>query len=60
MRGKAEASAQKDNGEKPVVIRMSEDLHERIRARAAAEERSMAQIMRRALRHYVEAVPAGP
>lgn len=37
-----------------VVVRMPADLHDAIRAKAAADERSMAQAMRHALRLYVE------
>lgn len=41
----------------PVVVRMPEDLYASLRARAAEEERSVANVMRRALRHYVDRVP---
>lgn len=46
-------------GDVPIVIRISEDLHAAIKDRAVEEERSMAQVMRRALRQYLgsEAVP---
>lgn len=37
-----------------VVIRMPRELHEAIKAKAAKEERSMAQAMRYALRQYAE------
>lgn len=40
-------------GGKPIVIRISDELHAAIKARAAEEERPMAQVMRRALRQYV-------
>ena len=40
---------------KPVVIRMPVDLHDAIKRKAAAEERSMAQAIRHALRIYTEA-----
>lgn len=40
--------------EKAVVIRMPNALHAAIKAKAAAEERSMAQTMRHALRRYVD------
>ena len=36
-----------------VVIRMPADLHEAIKAKAADEERSMAQAIRHALRTYI-------
>jgi plasmid stability protein len=36
----------------PVVIRMPADLHAAIKERAAAEERSMAQEIRHALREH--------
>lgn len=41
-------------GDVPIVIRISEDLHAAIKERALTEERSMAQVMRRALRMYLE------
>jgi len=37
----------------PVMVRMPPDLHEAIKAKAASEERSMAQTIRYALRLYV-------
>lgn len=43
-----------DKGSRPVVIRMPADLHAAVKERAAAEERSMAQTIRRALRLYIE------
>jgi predicted transcriptional regulator len=39
---------------RPVLIRMTPELHDAIKAIAAAEERSIATTMRRALRQYVE------
>lgn len=44
----------RDTGPVPVVIRMSDDLYQQVKATADAEERSMASVMRRALRRYVE------
>jgi hypothetical protein len=38
----------------PIVIRIPADLHNAIKETAAAEERSMAQTMRRALRSYTD------
>ena len=46
--------ANKDEA-KPVVIRMPADLHQAIKAKAASEERSMAQAIRHALRIYTTA-----
>ena len=37
----------------PVVVRMPADLHAAVKARAAEDERSMAQAIRFALRQYV-------
>lgn len=37
-----------------VVIRMPADLHDAVKRKAAAEERSMAQAIRYALREYAE------
>ena len=37
---------------RPVVIRMPADLHEAVKNKAAAEERSMAQAIRHALKIY--------
>lgn len=39
---------------RPVVIRMPSELHDAVKAKAAAEERSMAQAIRYALRTYVQ------
>ena len=39
---------------RPVVIRMPTDLHQAVKQTAAAEERSMAQAIRYALRMYVQ------
>lgn len=46
-------------GDVPIVIRISEELHAAIKQQAVAEKRSMAQVMRRALRQYLglETVP---
>ena len=44
----------KDQPAKPVVIRMPADLHRAIKKKAAAEERSMAQAIRHALRIYTK------
>lgn len=50
-------ATKKDSPQQPqaVVIRMPRELHEAIKAKAAREERSMAQAMRFALRQYAEA-----
>lgn len=46
---------QKSDGDiRPVVIRMPAELHEAVKAKAASEERSMAQAIRYALRQYLE------
>lgn len=42
------------SGRVPVVVRMPEDLRDALKAKAAKEERSMAQTIRYALRLYVE------
>jgi predicted HicB family RNase H-like nuclease len=47
----------RDTGNRPVVVRMSEELYQLVKEAAAAEERSMAAIFRRALRRYCEQVP---
>lgn len=39
----------------PVVVRMPEELRDAVKAKAATEERSMAQAIRWALREYVAA-----
>lgn len=39
-------------------IRMPRELHEQVKARAAAEERTMAQTIRHAVRLYLRADPA--
>lgn len=41
-----------DDKVRPVVIRMPEELHKALKEKAAAEERSMAQTIRHALRLY--------
>lgn len=41
------------SGDVPVVIRISEERHLAIKQQAVAEERRMAQVMRRALRQYL-------
>lgn len=43
-------------GLRPTLVRLPPDLHEAIKAKAAAEERSMAQAIRHALRLYTEPV----
>ncbi len=45
---------------KPVVVRMPADLHEAIKVKAAAEERSMAQAIRHALRLYTDGLLPAP
>lgn len=42
-----------------LVVRMGDDLHAQVKARAAAEDRSMAQVVRRALRVYLAESEAG-
>jgi len=37
-----------------VLVRMPADLHRRLKARAAAEERTMAATVRLAVRRYIE------
>ncbi|NPC42847.1 ribbon-helix-helix protein, CopG family [Nocardioides sp. zg-1230] len=37
-----------------IVVRLPQDLREALKARAAAEDRSMASVMRLAARQYVE------
>lgn len=44
----------------PVVIRMPADLHAAVKRTAAAEERSMAQMIRHALRLYVAESGSNP
>lgn len=51
MSDKRDPAAKKDEL-KPFVIRMPADLHQAIKSKAAAEERSMAQTIRHALRIY--------
>jgi predicted DNA-binding protein len=41
-----------------VMVRMPPDLHERIKERAAAEERTMSQAIRFAIKHYLEGCPS--
>jgi predicted HicB family RNase H-like nuclease len=40
---------------RPTLVRLPPDLHDAIKAKAAAEERSMAQAIRHALRLYTQA-----
>jgi predicted HicB family RNase H-like nuclease len=47
------------NDPTPVVVRMPTELRDAIKAKAASEERSMAQAIRHALRLYV-GLPAHP
>ena len=42
----------------PMIIRVPDDLKELVRERAEVEERTQAQVIRRALRHYLTKVPA--
>jgi predicted HicB family RNase H-like nuclease len=42
----------------PLLVRMDSELHDQIKARAKAEERSMAQMIRYALKCYVASEPA--
>ena len=42
----------------PVLVRLPRELRELLRGRADMEERTQAQVMRRALRHYLDEVPA--
>lgn len=46
-------STHREPGPYPFVIRMDEELHDAVKARAALEERSMAQLIRWALRCYL-------
>lgn len=41
-----------------VLVRMPRDLHQQLKARAASDERTMAQTVRHAVRQYLEASPA--
>jgi predicted transcriptional regulator len=41
-----------------LLVRLPSDLREQVRERAQAEERTQAQVVRRALRYYMDAVPA--
>lgn len=50
----AEDSPDDANLEK-VIVRMPTEMHQAVKARAAAEERSMAQTVRRAVRMYLQA-----
>lgn len=40
-------------GVKEMVVRLPIDLHEKAKARAEVEDRSMSQLVRVALRHYL-------
>jgi len=42
----------------PVVIRLPVEMHQQLKDRAAEEERTMAQTVRRALKRYLEQTPA--
>lgn len=44
-------------GDQPVNVRLPRDLHEAIIARAKAEDRTMAQLVRVALRYYLANAP---
>ncbi|MDP8975813.1 MAG: hypothetical protein M3N28_05490 [Actinomycetota bacterium] len=48
----------KKNSQQFVVVRMPPELHDAIKARAAADERTMAQAVRHAVRHYLDGCPA--
>ena len=39
----------------PLVVRLPRDMHEDVKRQADAEERSMAQVVRRAIRDYLAA-----
>ena len=41
-----------------MLLRLPADLKEQVRQRATAEERTQAQVIRRALRYYLTQVPA--
>jgi predicted transcriptional regulator len=41
-------------------VRLPPDLREQIRQRAVEEERTQTQVIRRAIRHYLQHVPATP
>jgi predicted transcriptional regulator len=41
-----------------MLVRLPSDLREQVRERATAEERTQAQVVRRALRYYLTQVPA--
>jgi predicted DNA-binding protein len=41
-----------------LLVRLPSNLKEQIRQRASVEERTQAQVVRRALRHYLAEVPA--
>jgi predicted HicB family RNase H-like nuclease len=47
-------TASKGDDVRPVVIRMPSELHQAVKAKAATEERSMAQAIRYALRLYTQ------
>lgn len=49
----------KDDAQQQVLVRMPAELHAAVKERAAAEERSMAQAIRFAIRRYLDE-PAGP
>lgn len=45
-------------GQQQFLVRMPADLHDALKQRAAADERSMAQAVRHAVRQYLNASPA--
>jgi ribbon-helix-helix CopG family protein len=55
----AEQSTEDRQKLQPVIVRMPDDLRELVRERAETEERTQAQVIRRALRHYLTGCPAG-
>lgn len=59
MPGKRKAAAARGGAlDRELKTRVDAALHERLRERAAREDRSEAAIVRRAIRHYLEEVPA--
>ena len=54
----ANTAAGGDGGRSTLIVRLPDEEHTKVKERAAAEERTMNQVVRRALRHYFESVPA--
>jgi predicted DNA-binding protein len=52
-----EPRSQDRHTQSPLVVRLPEDMREQVRRRAEDEERTMTQVVRRALKHYFDAVP---